>query len=117
MRMIVAAAMMAALVTPSFAQNAKITEAAAVLAGIQKDKAKLKSYCEMQELFNKSAEAAEKKNTDEANTINKQAEEKAKGLGADFQKVMALEEEINPESAEGKQFFDALEAIEKDCKK
>ena len=28
---------------------------------------------------------------------------------------MALEEDINPDTAEGKAFFDALEALEKDC--
>lgn len=117
MRLVIAVALAAFVATPALADNAKITEASKVLAGISKDAAKQKAYCEMQEMFNKSAEAADKKNKDEADKLNKQAEEKSKELGDDFQKVMALEEEINPESAEGKQFFEALESVEKACAK
>jgi chorismate synthase len=114
-RTIIALAVAAAFATPSFAQNAKVQEAAAALGDIQKDKAKLKTYCEMQDLYNKSAEASEKKDEKTAESLGKQADEKAKSLGAGFEKVMALEEDINPDSAEGKSFFDALEALEKSC--
>jgi hypothetical protein len=114
-RTIIALAVAAAFATPSFAQNAKVQEAAAALGDIQKDKAKLKTYCEMQDLYNKSAEASEKKDEKSAESLGKQADEKAKSLGAGFEKVMALEEDINPDSAEGKSFFDALEALEKSC--
>jgi hypothetical protein len=105
----------AAFATPAFAQNAKVQDAAIALGEIQKDQAKLKSYCEMQDLYNKSAEASEKKDEKAAETLGKQADDKAKALGDGFQKVMALEEDINPDSAEGKAFFDALEALEKSC--
>jgi hypothetical protein len=114
-RTIIAALMVAAFATPSFAQNAKVTEAAAALGTIQKDKAKVKTYCEMQDLYNKSSEASEKKDEKAAEDLGKQADEKAKALGADFEKVMALEEDINPDTAEGKAFFDALETLEKSC--
>lgn len=105
----------AAFATPALAQNAKVQDAAAALGDIQKDKAKLKTYCEMQDLYNKSAEASEKKDEKAAESLGKEADEKAKNLGDGFQKVMALEEDINPDSAEGKAFFDALEALEKSC--
>lgn len=118
MRMIAAAALLAALATPAFAQSAKVTEAATALAAIQQDAAKLKLYCEMQDLYNKSAEASEKKSTDEAKTFDKQAKEKEDALGAEYAKLKAMEdEEINPESPEGKKFFEAAEAIEKACTK
>jgi len=114
-RTAIALVVAAAFVTPAFAQNAKVQDAAAALGEIQKDKAKLKTYCEMQDLYNKSAEASEKKDEAGAEKLGKEADEKAKALGDGFQKVMALEEDINPDSAEGKSFFDALESLEKSC--
>ena len=113
-RTIIALAVAVAFATPAFAQN-KVQDAAVALGAIQKDKAKIKTYCEMQDLYNKSSEASEKKDEKTAEALGKQADEKAKSLGDDFQKVMALEEDINPDTAEGKAFFDALEALEKNC--
>jgi hypothetical protein len=118
MRLVIAAAALSALLaTPALADNAKIADATKVLQALGKDAAKQKAYCEMQDLFNKSADATDKKNKDEADKLNKQAEEKSKELGDDFQKVMSLEEEINPETPEGKAFFEALEGVEKTCAK
>ena len=114
-RTIIALVLTAAFAAPALAQNAKVQEAAAALGEIQKDKAKMKTYCEMQDLYNKSSEASEKKDEKTAESLGKQADEKAKTLGPDFDKVMALEEDINPDTAEGKAFFDALEALEKSC--
>lgn len=114
-RTLITLAIAAAFTAPAFAQNAKVQEAAAALGQIQKDQAKMKTYCEMQDLYNKSSEASEKKDEKNAETLGKQADDKAKALGADFEKVMALEEDINPDTAEGKAFFDALEALEKSC--
>lgn len=115
-RTIIALVVAAAFATPALAQqNAKVQDAAAALGQIQKDKAKVKIYCEMQDLYNKSSEASEKKDEKNAEALGKQADDKAKALGDDFQKVMALEEDINPDTAEGKAFFDALEALEKGC--
>jgi chorismate synthase len=115
-RTIIALVVAAAFATPVLAQqNAKVQDAAAALGQIQKDKAKVKIYCDMQNLYNKSSEASEKKDDKAAETLGKEADEKAKALGDDFQKVMALEEDINPDTAEGKAFFDALEALEKGC--
>jgi hypothetical protein len=114
-RAVIALIVSAAFAVPAFAQNAKVQEAAAALGEIQKDKGKMKTYCEMQDLYNKSSEASEKKDEKTAETLGKQADDKAKALGDDFQKVMALEEDINPDTAEGKAFFDALEALEKSC--
>jgi len=114
-RTLITLAIAAAFTAPAFAQNAKVQEAAAALGEIQKDKAKMKTYCEMQDLYNKSSEASEKKDEKNSETPDKQTHYKAKALGADFEKVMALEEDINPDTAEGKAFFDALEALEKSC--
>ncbi len=116
MKRIIAAFILAgAVAAPAFAQNAKVQDATTALTEIKKDKGKVKTYCDMQDLYNKSAEASEKKDEKSAEDLGKQADDKAKELGSDFEKVMALEEDINPDTAEGKAFFDALEALEKDC--
>jgi hypothetical protein len=136
MKMVVAAVLLSALAVPAFAADkakepateeaapapkpadpAKVAKAADVLTAIQNDAAKLKTYCEMQELFNKADEAEEKKKEDDAKKLVASAEEKAKSLGADFEVVMNMDEEINPESAEGKKFFETLEGIEGKCEK
>lgn len=114
-RTILALALAAVFAAPAAAQNAKVQEAAVALGDIKKDQAKVKTYCEMQDLYNKSAEASEKKDEKLAESLGKQADEKAKALGDSFQKVMALDEDINPDSPEGKAFFDALEGLEKTC--
>ena len=114
-RTILAFALAAAFTAPAAAQNAKVQDAATALGEIKKDQTKVKTYCDMQDLYNKSAEASEKKDEKLADTLGKQADEKAKALGESFQKVMALDEDINPDSPDGKAFFDALEALEKTC--
>ena len=136
MKMVVAAVLLSALVVPAYAADkakepakeeaaqkakpadpAKVAKAAGVLSAIQKDAAKLKVYCEMQGLFNQADEAEEKKKEADAKKFVASAEEKAKALGSDFQLVMNMDEEIDPESAEGKKFFKELEAIEGKCEK
>jgi hypothetical protein len=136
MKMVVAAVLLSALVVPAFAADkakepateetaqeakpadpAKVAKAADLLSAIQKDDAKLKVYCEMQELFNQADEAEEKKKEDDAKKLVASAEEKGKSLGSDFELIMNMEEDIDPESAEGKKFFAELENVEKKCEK
>jgi hypothetical protein len=136
MKMVVAAILLSAFVTPAFAADkakepameeaapeakpadpAKVAKAAEVLDAIQKDEAKLKVYCEMQDLFNQADEAEEKKKEDDAKKLVASAEEKAKSLGSDFEIIINMEEDIDPASAEGKKFFATLEGIEKKCEK
>jgi hypothetical protein len=138
--MVVAAVLLSALVVPAYAADkakepakepakeeaapaakpadpAKVAKAADVLSAIQKDEAKLKIYCEMQDLFNKADEAEEKKKEDDAKKLVASAEAKAKTLGSDFEVIINMDEDIDPESAEGKKFFAALEGVEKKCEK
>ncbi|MEJ2116552.1 MAG: hypothetical protein P8Y36_01085 [Alphaproteobacteria bacterium] len=135
MRMLVAAVLLSAIASPAFAADkikepakeetaavakadpAKVAKAADVLIAIEKDAAKLKTYCEMQELFNKADEAEDKKKEKDAEKFVADAEAKGKTLGDDFKTVMNLEDEIDPETAEGKKFFGVIESLEKKCEK
>lgn len=117
MRMIIAAALFAAIATPCLAQTANLADAVTTLSAIQKDETKRKTYCEMQELLAKAEEAQNKKDEARAKTLSEQAEAKSKALGDDFQKLTAIDADIDPASEDGKKYFDAWEALEKSCAK
>src|SRR5688572_26064959 len=105
MRVIIAAALFAAIATPSLAQTANLTEAVTTLSAIQKDEAKRKAYCDMQDLLAKAEDAQNKKDDAQAKTLAEQAEAKSKALGDDFQKMTAIDADIDPTSEEGKKYF------------
>jgi hypothetical protein len=117
MRVFIAAAVFAAIATPSLAQTANLAEAVTTLSAIQKDETKRKTYCDMQELLAKAEEAQNKKDDAEAKTLAEQAEVKTKALGADFQKLTAIDADIDPSSEDGKKYFEAWEALERSCTK
>lgn len=128
MRTMVAAVAFAALATSATAQTAAPApaapaatpapdtgEAKKVLAGIKSDTGKLAMYCEAQALYAKADDAAEKNDEKGADDFGKQAEEKTKGLGADFEKINQSTAEVDPESAEGKELYAAWEDLDKGC--
>lgn len=117
MRMIIAAALFAAIATPGLAQTANLADAVTILAAIRKDETKRKTYCDMQELLAKSEEATGKKDEAQAKKLLDEAEAKSKALGDDFQKLTAINADIDPASEDGKKYFDAWEALEKSCAK
>jgi hypothetical protein len=117
MRVIIAAALFAAIATPGLAQTATLADAVTILSAIQKDETKRKTYCDMQDLLAKAEDAQNKKDEPQAKTLAEQAEAKSKALGDDFQKLTAIEADIDPASEEGKKYFDAWEALEKSCAK
>lgn len=117
MRVIIAAALFAAIATPCLAQTANLTDAVTTLSAIQKDETKRKAYCDMQDLLAKAEEAQNKKDDAQATTLAEQAEAKSRALGDDFQKMTAIDADIDPTSEEGKKYFEAWEALEKSCAK
>lgn len=122
-----------ALAAPAFAQDAakpdaapkeepvKVTEADVaaakkMIATIQADKAKLKTYCDTQALYQKADEAAEKKDEKTAEELGNKADAQAKTLGPDYDKINMVDAELDPESASGKEYHTAREALDKLCK-
>ena len=110
------AILFAALALPAAAASADLGKAAATLSAIEKDDAKRKTYCEMQDLLVKSEEAAGKKDDAKAKTLSDEAEAKSNVLGPDFKAMIAIEE-IDAASSDAKAFFQALESLEKSCPK
>jgi hypothetical protein len=117
MRVIIAAALLAAIATPSSAQTASLADAVTTLSAIQKDETKRKTYCDMQDLLTKAEEASNKKDDDQAKALAEQADVRSKALGDEFRTLTAIDTDIDPTSEEGKKYFDAWEALEKSCAK
>lgn len=117
MRVIIAAALLAALATPSMAETANLAEAATTLSAIQKDEARRKAYCDMQDLLAQAEDAQNKKDDPKAAKLAEQADAKSKAIGDDFQKMTAIDADVDPASEDGKKYFDAWEALEKSCSK
>jgi hypothetical protein len=117
MRALIAAALTAVLAGPAVAQEAKITEAATIISSIEKNEAKRKTYCELQDLLTRAEEAASKNDETQAKTLSNEAEAKSQTLGEEFQKLTALEADIDPKSDEGVKYLAAWESLEKSCAK
>lgn len=112
---LIGAAALFAFSAPSFAQGAKAADVAKVAADIKADKTKLKTYCDMQKLYNDSYEASEKKDDKKAEELAKQADELGKGLGGEYEKVITAGQDIDPESKEGQEFYAGFEDLDKAC--
>ncbi|MDX2264462.1 MAG: hypothetical protein NW215_05785 [Hyphomicrobiales bacterium] len=99
------------------APSVKPADVAKVAASIKGDAAKLKAYCEMQDLYNQSYEAGEKKDDKKAEELANKADELGKSLGADYEKIMVAGADIDPESKEGQDFYAGFEDLDKSCEK
>ena len=121
MRVLVAAALTAAFAAPSFADtlggDAKLTSGAALLAAIEKDEGKRRAYCDLQRLLTKAEQAMAGKNEADARTFSNQAEARSRELGDDFLALMAMQIDVDPSTAAGKEYFAAWESLEKSCPK
>lgn len=119
--MLAGAVALAVLSAPAYAQEtkapdsgAKIAEAGKMISQLKQDKEKLKIYCEVQSLREKSDQAAEK-DQKQAEALSSQADEKSKQLGSDFDKLMELVSEVDPESEGGKKIYAQLDELDKGC--
>lgn len=114
---ILGAAALVAFSATSFAQAVKPAEVAKLASDIKSDAAKLKSYCEMQDLYNQSYEAGEKKDEKKAEELASKADATGKTLGADYERIMNAGADIDPESKDGQEFYAGFEELDKACEK
>jgi hypothetical protein len=84
---------------------------------ISADKAKTKIYCDMTKLEGQLSGLDEKKDAKKIEAIGKQLDEMGAKLGPEYVKLMEAMQEIDPESAEGKELFAAFEPLDKSCGK
>ena len=121
---IVAAALAAA---PAFAQGqmggpqqkaAKPSKAQVqqVVQAVIADKTKLAAYCALGKLQQQMSQLDEKKDQKKAEQLAGQADAEAQKLGPQFEQMMDGLDEVDPNSAEGKEYMAILENLDKQCK-
>ena len=80
------------------------------------DKAKLKTYCDIGKLQEQMEQAERKKDSKTVEALGTNADNLAKQLGPDYEKVMAGLDQIDPGSAEGKRYTALFQPLFKQCK-
>jgi hypothetical protein len=83
---------------------------------ISADKAKLKAYCDIGKLQDEMEKADQKKDNKALEALGTKADTLAQQIGPEYTKVMDGLEEVDPNSAEGKQYTTAFAALVKQCK-
>jgi hypothetical protein len=103
---------------PPQAQAPKPTKAQvqALVQGITADKAKLTAYCTMSKINMQMGSLDEKKDANKLQDLGQQADAQAQKLGPDFEKVMDGLEQVDENSAEGKEYAAILDGLDKQCK-
>jgi hypothetical protein len=113
--------LLGALSAPSYVQAAgpKPTKADVqkVVQGIHADKAKLATYCKFAAVSEEIAKATEAGDSAKIEQLGKQAEDLEKALGADYAQLVAnLDQQVDPQSDEGKALQAEFETLDKQCK-
>jgi hypothetical protein len=86
-----------------------------LVQSIQADKTKTQQYCDMMKLYDQAAEAEEKKDTKKVEELTKKADDAGKGLGPDYEKVMAGLQQVDPSSPEGQELSAVLDPLDNSC--
>jgi hypothetical protein len=124
LKLVIAAAALAA--TPAFAQGqapqqktAKPSKAQVqqVVQGVIADKTKMQAYCTLSKLQGDMAQLDEKKDQKKAEELATKADAEAQKLGPEFETMMEGLDEVDPNSAEGKEYMAILENLDKQCSK
>ena len=122
---LIAATLLIAIPFTAHAQGAKPgagpkpTKAAAqkVVQIISGDKAKTGCYCQIAALGEQIDEADQKKDQKKVDELSKKADDLSKQLGPEYASLMDGMQNVNPDSAEGKDIGATLEQLDKLCAK
>ncbi len=126
LKLVIAAAVLAA--TPAFAQGQmggpaqkappKPTKAQVqqVVQAVIADKTRLQAYCALAKLQQEMAQLDEKKDAKKLEALGTQADAQAQKLGPEFETMMDGLDQVDPNSAEGKEYMAILETLDKECK-
>ena len=95
---------------PSIAQVRKLVQM------ISTNKAKLKIYCDLNQLDKQLEEAEHQKDREMLEALNAKADNLERQITPEYTKVMDSLEIIDPNSAEGKQFAALIGTLTKQCK-
>jgi hypothetical protein len=124
LKLLAAVPFFAAMPMVAFAQNdgpAKtpkptIADAQKLVQTVSGDKAKLQAYCEMGKLQDQMEKAEQKNDTKTLDALGAKADSLAQQIGPEYAKVMDGLEEVDPNSAEGKQYTAIFATLIKQCK-
>ena len=125
LKLVVAVSLFAAVPVVAFAQKdapatkvpkPTIADAQKLVQTISADKAKLKAYCDMGQLQDQMEQAEQKKDNKALEALGAKADSLAQQMGPEYAKVMDGLEEVDPSSAEGKQYTAVFATLVKQCK-
>jgi hypothetical protein len=117
----------AILVTPSIAAFAQsdepdnpppptIEDAQKLVQTIRGDKAKLKTFCELDNLYKQLEEAEERNDMKERDALGVKIGSLEQQFGPDYRRVMDGLGEVDPNSAEGQKLREVFEPLQEQCK-
>jgi hypothetical protein len=95
---------------PSIAQVRKLVQM------ISSNKAKLKIYCDVNQLDAQLEQAERQKDREMLEALNAKADSLERQISAEYTKVMDSLEVIDPNFVEGKQFAALIDTLTKQCK-
>ena len=92
------------------------TQARKLVQMISSNKAKLKAFCDAHQLEQQIEEAERQKDSQALEALNAKADALERQISPEYTKVMDGLEEVDPNSAEGKQFATVINTLMKQCK-
>ena len=125
LKLVAAISLFAAVPVVAFAQKdapatkvpkPTIADAQKLVQTISADKAKLQAYCDMGKLQDQMEQAEQKKDNKALEALGAKADSLAQQMGPEYAKVMDGLEEVDPSSAEGKQYTAVFATLVKQCK-
>ena len=109
--LILAAGLLLAATGVSQAANPKLDAALGAFTALAGDAGKLSTYCDM----TKAMASSETAGAGAVLDIDQKIENDIKALGPDFKAAMGLESELDPASADGKTYSDAIDVLDAKC--
>jgi hypothetical protein len=125
LKLVVAVSLFAAVPAVAFAQKdapatkvpkPTIADAQKLVQTVSGDKAKLQAYCDMGKVQDQMEQAEKKKDNKALEALGAKADSLAQQIGPEYAKVMDGLEEVDPNSAEGKQYTAVFATLIKQCK-
>jgi hypothetical protein len=109
---------------PAFAQSHEpdnptpptIEDVQKLVQTIRGDKAKLKAYCELGDLYEQLEKAQEKNDTKEFDVLGAKIDSIEQQVGPDYRQIMDGLGEVDPNSAEGQKLNAVFEQLQEQCK-
>ena len=102
---------------PSNAPKPSKADVQKVVQIISSDKVKSQAYCDLSKLNDQMMEADQKKDTKALDALGKQADALIDKVGPEYSKMMDGLDQVDPNSAEGKQYEEILGGLDKLCTK